>query len=71
MKRINVTSDSFIEFSVEVVGEDFQLQIGLEVMVQDELWLEFGAHLLSDSSSQLTLLIYYLKGHVFVKDSVV
>lgn len=65
--RLKVANDTFIEFVVEVVNGDFPLLVGLEIMIQHELRLDFGAHTLSDTSEQWTLSIYYLKGHAFAE----
>lgn len=70
LARIRVSQDSFLEFKIDIVRGYLPLLIGPEVMIGHELHLDFVKNQLSDSTNTCSLLIFYLRGHAFVKDAV-
>lgn len=64
--RLGLPDDKFMEFTVHVVEGNFTLLMGLEVIRQYGLRMDWGRNILSGSRQYWRLPIQYAYGHAFV-----
>lgn len=61
--RQRVNYEQYLEFGIEIVAGDFPLLVGLEVMRNHRIILNYGRNILCDTTQSWELPIEYRRGH--------